>query len=193
MLKITKVLALIICLCFSSVFTQAQEDSDKFVSKKVMDFDNFNPQNAAQFIQGYFIGAELFKDVLDSSCIQNSEVVVEDALEIFDILKDFKADIHIFSNIKEIITATESIVSHFTNESNQCKAAGEIALVDIHKIVDRVSQDGYLKELGSHAYKNIGDIETLVENGYTSFHEGEMLEAGINFGKATKLVGFWDL
>ena len=194
MLKITKVLALIICLCLSSVFTQAQENSLNFLSESVMDFDNIDPKNAEQFIQGYLAGIEVFDNVsANSTCIQSGEVIIEDSIKLFNLLKNLKVDFHIYTTVKEIIAATQSIVSHFKNEEDQCVLASQIALVDIHRIVDRIGQDGYVTELGSHIYHNIGAIETLLQNGYTSFHEGNFLEAGLNFGKFTKFVGFWDV
>lgn len=191
MLKITKALALLLCLSLTSVLAQVDIEQ-KFLSEE--NLDKFNPINAEQFIQGYFEGIELFSDLMkNSTCIQDTETIVADALELWNILKDFKIDTHIISNAKKIIQDVQQIISHVKTEDEQCKNAAELAMNDIHRVIERVSRDGYIKELGSHTWNNVGAIEAMIKDGYVAFHGGNMLEAGRNFGKATKFVGFWDL
>ena len=189
MLKITKVLALILCITFTSINSQ----EDKFLSNINLNTE-FSPLDTAQFIRGYVQGIEIFQDVFrNSTCIQNGEIMTEDAITLYNILKDLKVDTHIFSNVKDIIYAVQSIISHFKTEEPQCQAALEIAMNDIHKIIDRVERDGYITEFGSHIWNNVSEIEGMIQDGSVNFHNGKMEEAGINFGKATKFVAFWDL
>jgi len=188
MLKITKVIALILCISLTSVFAQ----EEKFLEGKMI--EKFEPKHAEEFISGYFAGIELFNDIArNSTCIQDSETIIEDAFKLWNILKDLKIDVHIISNVKEIVLAVQEIVSHLKTEDDQCKAAADLALNDIHRVIERVGRDGYIKELGSHTWKNVGPIEEMIKDGYSAFHGGNMQEAGLNFGKATKFIGFWDL
>ena len=184
MMKITKVLALIICLTLSAINAE-----DKFLSNL-----EFSPMNAEEFVRGYVNGIELFDDVmLNSTCIQSGEIIVQDAIKVWDILKDLKIDTHIISNVKNLIIAVEGIVAHIKTEKPECQAAADIAVVDIKRLAERVSRDGWIKEAGSHAWENTSEIEGLIKDGIASFTAENMLEAGTTFGKATKFVAFWDL
>lgn len=162
-----------------------------YEESKVRDID---PVAAEQFVLGYLDGVELFKDVVNNStCLSNADVVVKDAIKLYNILKDLHIDTEIISHVKEIIQATQEIVSHLKNESAECKAAADLAMVDIKRIAERVSRDGYVKELASHTWNNIGALEEIVKLAFENYRNKNMREAGRHFGRATKFVGFWDL
>lgn len=161
--------------------------------KKLANF-NLTPLDAEDFLNGYFSGLELFNNVAyNSTCFQNGEIIIEDALKLYEILKDIKIDISIISKIKNILVLTKNIVSSFTGEIEQCQEASDVILDDIHNIIDRVRKDKYLEDLGAHLVLNLAEIKTLIQTGFADFHEGKMKEAGQSFGKATKFVAFWDL
>jgi hypothetical protein len=225
MLKITKIIALILCISLASVF--AHEAEMKFLmdqESETLDLENqtmdqetqtheheevypdglekepiervadFSPKNAEEFVLGYLSGVELFNDVAtNSTCLVNAEVIVEDSFKLYNILKDLKVDTQIITHVKEIIETTQSIVSHMKQEDVQCKAAAEIAMNDLKRVAERVGRDGYVKELATHTWNNIGAIEEMVRNGFENYHGGNMHESGRHFGRATKFVGFWDL
>ena len=208
MLKISKIIALILCISLASVFAHEfemkfLEDQESNQENSLFEFEgeslhehelrDFTPENAKDFALGYLEGVELFNNVLNSTCLENGEVIVEDAFKLYNLLKDLKIDTHIITNVKEIILATQSIVSHFKQEDEQCKAAAELALNDIKRVGERVAKDGYVKELGSHTWNNVGEIEEMVKNGLDNFNGGNMHESGNHFGRVTKFVAFWDL
>jgi len=47
--------------------------------------------------------------------------------------------------------------------------------------------------LGTHVVFNLNSIKNLIQTGFVQFHEGQMEASGLNFGKATKNILFWDL
>ena len=184
MFKINKSLALILIITLSAINTQ-----DKFLSNL-----EFSPMNAEEFVKGYVNGLELFNDVMvNSTCIQSGEIIVEDAIQIWDILKDLKIDTSIISKVKNLIIAVQSIVSHIKTEKPECKAAADIIVGDFKRLAERIERDGWINEAGHHAWDNVSDIEAMIKDGIASFSAEKMEEAGNTFGKATKFVAFWDL
>jgi len=129
-------------------FTEQEIEEQKFLAIEESKFKNFNfnASDAELFIKGYFSGIELFNNlVYNSTCLQNAEVIVDDALKLYEILKDLHFDITIIGKLKDILYTTKSIISSFSGEVESCKAASEIALEDIHRIVDRIRKDNYLE------------------------------------------------
>ena len=183
MFKITKVLALILLITFTSINSQF-----------LANVNELTPVNAEEFVKGYINGIGLFQDVTaNSTCIQNAEIITEDAVTLFNILKDLKVDVHIISNVKEIVVAVQSIISHIKVEEPACKAASALALNDVKRLIERMGRDGYVKELGSHTWENVSEIEGMVQDGIASITSEKIEEAGMTFGKATRFVAFWDL
>lgn len=195
--RILLLLTLLIGASLCQALPEKNTNSEvKFLANEEAKLSNFNlnASDAELFIQGYFSGLELFNNLLaNSTCLQNGEVIVEDTLKLYEILKDFHIDTSIIGKIRDIIVATKSIISSFNGEVEACKAAADLALNDIHRLVDRVRKDNYLEELGSHLVFHLNEVKGLIASGFAQFHEGDMLNAGLNFGKATKFVAFWDL
>lgn len=194
--KILLVIALLIGTSLCQAFSEIDINEQKFLNKEETKFRNFNfnVSDAELFLEGYFKGLELFNNLFtNSTCLQNGEVIVEDALKLYEILKDLHLDISILGKIKDIVVATKSIITSFTGEVEACKSAADLALNDIHRIVDRIKKDNYLEELGSHLVFHLSEIKNYIETGFVQFHDGDMLNAGLNLGKATKFLAFWDL
>ena len=172
---------------------ETEQNYQKFLASAERKFKslNFNALNAELFLKGYFTGIELFNNLLaNSTCLQNGEILLKDALKLYEIMQDFHFDI---SKIKEILIISKSIISNFNLEVIICKNASEMAVEDIHRIVDRVRKDNYLEQLGANLFVNMFEIKTLISVGFVQFHEKQMEQAGLNFGKVTKMVAFWDL
>ena len=179
--------------CHDSLFLQS---SDKLTVEREKYLKNykFSPVETEVFFTGFFQGVQLFENVLNNStCIQNAEVILKDSLVLYDLLKDFHVDFHIISKIRDIVMATKSIIGSFSGEVENCKLASDLALISIHKIVDRINENDYLTELSSHLLMNIFSIKSLIESGFNDFHQGKFDSSGLNFGKSVKLIAFWDL
>jgi hypothetical protein len=188
MFKNTKVIALILLITLVSINSQ----EDKFLANNLE--MELTPANAEEFVRGYFKGIELFEDVAtNSTCIQNAEIITEGAITLFNVLRDLKVDIHIVSNVTKIVKAVQSIMSSIKSEDSACRAAGSLAMDDVKRLMERLSRDGYVKELASHSWSNASEIAAMLASGADSYTNEKIQEAGLAFGKATKFVAFWDL
>ncbi len=194
--KITLLFAIIIgaCLCNPT----HNEDTMKFLDFEETAFPNFNLnfsyQDAELFVKGYFKGLEIFDNLLsNSTCLQNAEVVFNDALKLYEILKDFKFDTTAIKNIKELFVITKSLIVSFYKDTKECKNFAYQAMNDIHRVIDRVKKEDYLKELGVNLVFNMSKIKDYLDTGFASFHQRQMESAGVSLGKATKLIALWDL
>lgn len=193
--RVTILLSLLIgfSLCQALPEIESNQKYENFLASYEAKFKNLkiNPSDSELFMKGYFSGLELFNNLLtNSTCLQNGEILLKDALKLYDIIQDFDLDI---SKITEIIIIAKSIIANFNSEVEACKEAEQIAVEDIHRIVDRIKKANYLEQLGTHLIFNMVEVKRLISVGFIQFHEKQMQEAGLNFGKVTKLVAFWDL
>merc|ERR1712151_647072 len=102
-----------------------------------------------------------------------------------NLLKDLKIDIHIISNVTKIIEHVQSMVAHLKPETAECQAAVNLAKGDVQKVLERIRRDGYIKDLGTHTWNNLSNIEGMLVDGYNAFTKGNMYDAGKGFGVAT--------
>lgn len=195
MLKISKFIALLLaCICLSSVVSKMPENNLKFLDEREQKLKDINVRNIENFIEGFFSGIEVFDNVVrNSTCLQNGEGLVREGIELFNLLKDFKVDIHVISNVQKIVSAIEAIANNLKSEKEQCKNAGEIAFADLYLIIDRITRPGYMKEIVVHLYQHLGDLDGFVQNAFSAYNDGNMSLFGNYFGQAMKLILFWDL